>query len=434
MSPGSQRWLIISGILVSAFAVRMATSLWWQHRLGEPNAFGMPDTDSYWVLGQRLAEGRPYQYGDFRVFRAPGYPLLLAGMFRLLGTDASMIWARAMGALLGTSAVGAVMWLANCSSADVTVRESPPLQQGLVGMIAGGLAAVYPGAIAMSTFVLAEALFCPLMIWHLVAWVRATQVVSAQARVTWSVAGGVAAGLAILTRPSWLLFTPFVLILLVLTSRQLLVGMCMLVAISVTMLPWWIRNYRVVGHFVPTTLQVGASLYDGLNPAATGESNMAFSTSVYQAQKAADAAAGRSADGFEVRLDRRLRDAALDWAAHHPGQVLRLAAYKLVRMWNVWPNAEEFRGWGLRFVVAAGYVPLLVLGLAGAWRWRRLGWPLVLCLLPAVYFTGLHMVFVSSIRYRQPAMLTWLILPAAVIACWLQRSGATARIGKIFGS
>jgi hypothetical protein len=120
-------------------------------------------------------------------------------------------------------------------------------------------------------------------------------------------------------------------------------------------------------------------------------------------------------------LDRRLRAAALSWAAENPGQVLRLMWSKVIRMWNVWPNAEEFRSWGLRLVVAIGYVPLLALGIVGAWKWRRGGWPLLLCLLPAVYFTCLHMVFVSSIRYRQPAMMVWLILAAAVIASWLQR-------------
>ena len=56
----------------------------------------------------------------------------------------------------------------------------------------------------------------------------------------------------------------------------------------------------------------------------------------------------------------------------------------------------------------------------GAWKWRRAGWPLLLCLLPAVYYTGLHMVFVSSIRYRQPAMMVWLILAAGVIGSWLE--------------
>ena len=187
------------------------------------------------------------------------------------------------------------------------------------------------------------------------------------------------------------------------------------------MCPWWIRNYQVAGRFVPTTLQVGASLYDGLNPEATGASNMPFSTPFFQAQKRDDAAAGRSREGFEIRLDRRLRDAAWAWARQHPAEVLRLVGHKFLRMWNVWPNASEFRSWPVRLVVAAGYVPVLLLGGVGLWTWGRRGWPYTVCLFPAMYFTCLHLVFVSSIRYREPAMLVWIVLAAAVVAGWWSR-------------
>jgi hypothetical protein len=55
----------------------------------------------------------------------------------------------------------------------------------------------------------------------------------------------------------------------------------------------------------------------------------------------------------------------------------------------------------------------------GLWFGWRHGWPAILCALPAVYFTCLHLVFVSSIRYREPAMLTWIVLAAlGVVTCW----------------
>jgi hypothetical protein len=389
----------------------------------------MPDTHSYWLLGQHLAAGRPYEYGgpEFQVFRAPGYPLLLAGLFRILGTDAAMIWARLLGAVLGTLAVAGIMWLAQ----SIFAAYGPGVfaRHGMAVGFAGLFAACYPGAIATSVFVLAEALFCPLMVLHLVGWVQASRSGTTRLRVVWGGAAGVAAGAAVLTRPSWLLFTPLALILVLFFGgarrHHWQIGICMIGAMCAALTPWWFRNYRAVGHFVPTTLQVGASLYDGLNPRATGGSDMWFSQAFYELQKVDDAIAGRSAKGFEVRLDQRLRSAAWAWATGHPGHVLRLMVRKFIRMWNVWPNAEEFRSWRLRLIVALGYIPLMVLGCLGLWKWRRAGWPLMLCVLPAVYYTGLHMLFVSSIRYRQPAMMVWLILSAAVVAAWWQPFGKT---------
>ncbi len=395
----------------------------------------MPDTHSYWHLGQRLASGQPYEYGgpDFRVFRAPGYPLLLAGLFRVLGTDASMLSARLVGAVLGTLAVAGVMWLTLCIfGPGAPDSDWTPHEARLAVVLAGLLATVYPGAIATSIFVLAEALFCPLFIVHLACWVRAHRRERGRA-LAWAAGGGVAAGLAILTRPSWLLFIPFVVGLLVLLSRarwrHVSLGACMVLSLSLVMSPWWVRNYRAVGQFVPTTLQVGASLYDGWNPAATGASNMPFSTPAYRAQKAEDAAAGRDAFGFEVRLDQRLRREAWAWARAHPGQVVQLAGHKFLRLWNIWPNADEFRSWMLRVLVCAGYLPLLVLGGVGLVRWWRGGWPYLLCALPAVYYTCLHMIFVSSIRYRQPALMVWLILAAAALATKIGRASTPRQSG-----
>ena len=42
------------------------------------------------------------------------------------------------------------------------------------------------------------------------------------------------------------------------------------------MSPWWVRNARIYGRFVPTAVWMGASLYDGLNPARHGRQQHGF--------------------------------------------------------------------------------------------------------------------------------------------------------------
>ena len=97
--------------------------------------FGLPDSHSYWDLGRRIATGRAYEYGgpDFRIFRAPGYPLVLGGLFAVVGDDPPVLWARLVGAVLGTVTVAGVIALGWV------------LFDGDTGLLAGALAAVYPG-------------------------------------------------------------------------------------------------------------------------------------------------------------------------------------------------------------------------------------------------------------------------------------------------
>lgn len=400
-------WLC--GVLALALALRVGACAWWQSRLPAGARFEFGDSDAYWTLARQIAAGRPYQYGspDARIFRMPGYPLLLAPLF-LCDDDPPVIWGRLIGAICGTLAVAAVYVLA----ARLFDRDT--------GLVAAALAACYPGAIALSAVVLSEAPFCPLVVAQLAAWVASWQAggpsgASSPAKrrsICLAAASGCLGGLATLMRPSWLLFIPLAVgagLLLCVERRRVLVGgLVMTAALMVTLLPWWVRNARVAGHFVPTTLQVGASLYDGLNPRADGSSQMDFVAAFERQERAADA----HDEPFEYRLDRRLRRAAIEWAIGHPSKVAALAVVKFARMWNVWPNAPQQRGGLVRLVSAATYVPVLVLALAGFWRTRGRWWPAALCWLPAVYLTLLHVVFVSSIRYREPAMLGLIVLAA----------------------
>jgi 4-amino-4-deoxy-L-arabinose transferase-like glycosyltransferase len=386
-------WIVI---VLASICIRLGAAVWWESRLPPGENFYFGDSDTYWVLGQAVARGDPYQYlsPERTIFRTPGYPLLLAGLFRLLGTDAPVMAARALSALFGGAAVAVLGWW--------TTR----LFGARAGLIAGVLAMLYPGAVAMGAFVLAEAPFCPFMLIQLALWGLASRGGQRHRSLSLAAAAGLSGTIATLIRPSWLLFTPFGL-LLGLASKDrrhlMIVGTVMLAAFAVGMSPWWIRNAYVSGHFVATTLQTGASLYDGLNPQADGGSNMRFVPEFEVRERAAHPELG--ATEFEYQLNRSFNEAAKEWAREHPARVLKLAAIKFVRIWNVWPNEPAFRSQSLRLVVLLSYGPVLLLALVGAWRYRLGGWPYVLPWLPAVYFTLLHIVFVGSIRYREPAVL-----------------------------
>ena len=331
---------------------------------------------------------------------APGYPLVLAVLFVAAGGEPPVMAARALNAVLGTLAVGCVYALA------------ARLFDTRTALAAAAIVAIYPGAIGMSVFVLSEAAFCPLMLAQILLCAMAFQHGDSKVAAALAAAAGGIAGAATLVRPSWLLFTPLAIVAGLGSGRNLIrhlaLGTATIAGLILVMAPWWIRNYRVIGHFVPTTLEVGASLYDGLNPRATGASDMSFLAELAAAEKQKPA----DSEPLDYRLDRRLRQESLEWAETHPGRVLQLAAIKCARLWNIWPNETEFRSWPMRLVVCASYVPLLALLIAGAVRFTARGWTYALCWLPALYFTVLHMIFVSSIRYREPAMLPLVVLAA----------------------
>jgi hypothetical protein len=111
----------------------------------------------------------------------------------------------------------------------------------------------------------------------------------------------------------------------------------------------------------------------------------------------------------------------------NPGRALQLAGVKFLRMWNLWPNEPRLRSWPVRLAVFFTYTPLLILAIICAWRTLGRGWPYLLCWLPAVYLTLLHVVFVSSIRYREPAMLALLALVAGGIEIGIRDWGLGIR-------
>lgn len=422
---------IATVIVLAALGLRVAAATVWQQQATKSSmVFRLGDSHSYWTLAEQIAHGRPYQYGspDASIFRAPLFPLFLSPFTLIQGAtlngsgpevgglentpDPRAVFAARLGCcLLGTSAVALLMLLATRVGGDCA------------GLACGALAAIHPGAIGMSIVILSEALFLPLMVLHLWFWLRAWE--SADRRtVRYSCWAGVCAGLAILARPSWLLFLPFLLGLGCLFGRNrrrhLVIGIVSLLTLSLTMSPWWIRNALLTGRFVPTSLQVGLSLYDGWHSGATGASDegMVFSQAIQRAQRQADLEnSGPTASTFEYRVDQRAKSEALRWAASNPSHVVLLAWKKFLRTWSLWPDGGEVGSTLSRMVITLGSFGILLLAVAASvLAIRPFSWSAAICWMPCLYFTLLHMVFVGSIRYREPGVFVLCALAGITLA------------------
>jgi len=394
---GEARWGLLLGVALGLRVLAAVVVSWYAARVGKPCVFG--DTAIYIELARKIVEGRVYEVSQWGVphfaLRTPGYPIFLAICRSVFG--ANLLWVRLVQAFLGVAAV----WMVGRLTAMVQ-RGGDSSTMWSAAWVAVALAAVEPYVVGLSALVLSEAVFLPLMmagLWGLaVLWRPSTDDRSGRP-ITVAGLTGLAMGGAILARPSWALFVPLILLAWVVGSPRLdrskAVRGALIVAMAtgLVLAPWWVRNARVVGRFVPTALWVGASLYDGVGPQADGSSDMRF----------VDAPDVRSLG--EVEQDATFRRRSVEFARENPGRVATLALVKLGRFWSPWPNADTLRNPWAALVSAVVTLPVFALAAVGAWDRRRDFRTLALLAGPLVYFCGLHLVFVSSIRYRIPGLV-----------------------------
>ena len=394
------------------------------------------DAGGYWELGQKIANGEPYSAHKppRRVMRMPGYPAFLALSIKLFGER--LIGVRLLQAVVGTIACWFVFLLG---------RE---LIDKRTGLVAAALAAMMPTFVGFGALALTETLFAATLLGSLLplavlsrSWTGSE--ISDVTRARWPLANlaGISLAIAVYVRPSWLLVAPGFCVLHCLAaifggwrskasttgasdkvstaqvptpdSTQTLPGrkgrlqiavlesVAIFAGLSIALLPWTLRNRAITGHPIVTTLWVGPSLYDGLNPDATGDSDMQF----FEHDNLL-----RSMSEYE--MDREYRRRAWSFAGENPGRAVSLGFAKLLRYWKPWPNAEQFRSWWMCGGMAALYLPVFAGAIAGFWKQRRDLRCLLLTAVPVLYFAGIHTVFVGSLRYRLPAEYPLLILTA----------------------
>jgi 4-amino-4-deoxy-L-arabinose transferase-like glycosyltransferase len=362
----------------------------------------LPDQREYLEVGGNLLHGHGLVMHDPRfaqplyAYRTPGYPFLIALC------DAKPLVVRCVQALLDTSTVLAIYLLAH------------RWMSGGWSVAAAFLVAVNPYQIYFSGLILSETLFTAMLCWAMVLMVRR--------RYSF---GGLLLALSILVRPSALLMPPIVVgVASLLNSeiptpyvalRTLYVALVACVLVVIALLPWAARNKQVLGRWTWTTTNGGITLYDGLNPNATGASDQQFVSHM----------PGVSGAG-EIERDRLFHQQAMDWALHNPIRVMQLAIVKIFRTWSPFPLSADFGRPLYRWIGGLWAVPfdmLVILGLCCG----RLPWPVkVFLLLPAIYLTAVHAVSVGSLRYRLPAEGPMALLAAAGIQSIVKKMSPTS--------
>jgi len=394
---GSPSWRLLATVFTVALAARAGWGVLRMARSAEPSALEFPDEEQYWMMARSLSEGHGLRDElGFRATRMPLYP----GFLALFVAQPD-----------GAARARAVQWFFGALAASFTVGLATSLAGRRAGYLAGLIVALDPFLIFFASLLLTETLFitalCGLW-WTLAIAMRRDH--GSSIAGTWLAIGAVAA-LCIYLRESslGLVFAGLIVVALVRRlDRRVLMGAAIATGVVVvSLIPWAARNRSVTGDWCWLTHRNGISLYDGVGPQAAGDSDLGR---VKQSPAVRDL--------NEVEWNRYFLKEAFASIKADPVRVVRLAGVKLLRMWNPFPNVETYRSGGARVVSAIWTIPLFALAIGGAGVWlmcyRRRGICATLfLLLPAIYFSMLHSLFVGSVRYRLPAMPMIAVLAAA---------------------
>lgn len=379
--------IILTAAVVVAILLRLALAL--------IHPFSFPDSVDYDGLARALIHGLPYEIHGLLATRIPGFPLLVAAIYALCGPSVKAILI--FQAFLGGASTALVYLFARPISIPIA-------------LLAAWLAAIDPLSIGFSAALLSEAIFTFLLIASICMLARVTET----RRISDWVLSGLLWSAAVYMRASavWLIlplafcasgsvhFSP------PLFRPNSWRGPAISIAIVlIALLPWQFRNYAIFhDHFFRLTTLEGISLYEAVYPDADGGPK----------QDIIPLPPEMHAMNESQRNDEWARRAhAFIWS--DPFRIAALAFRKAARTWSPWMNASDFQSPLVQSVMILWHIPLFIfalIGLAGRALSRKMK---AMLLIPILYFTAVHALFLGSVRYRVPLMPLVCILAAAGI-------------------
>jgi hypothetical protein len=452
------RPLLVVVLLIAALAIRVGYI--------ESTAYrAIHDSHSYNKLASQIA-----QHGDYwtrRVHAAgaggsegptayfpPGYSYLLAGVDLLddhqTGGSQAVPPEQISQAVLGTITVGLV--------GLVALEAFGPG----VGLLALGLAAIYPVLIELSSILVAENLMVALELAAVWAMLRARR---SRHPYLWIAACGVLTGLASLTHQNaavlliplsfgaWMLrrrgarlapdapasggYAPGVpdssgqrAVAPVSRARALLAPALLVVATAVTIAPWTIRNEVQLHRFIPISDELGITLAGTYNPQSAAYKPVPYKWRYFYNIREDHKLIKAAGHMTELQLSDVLQNQALNYISAHPTAPLDVAFHNTLRLvelegsfaWQASAAAVDLPESTAQVGVICFWVlcGLAVLGAFTRVVRRGPGW---LWTIPVLLWLSVVFVNVETPRFREPIDPFLILLAACALATAAKRIG-----------
>jgi 4-amino-4-deoxy-L-arabinose transferase-like glycosyltransferase len=350
-----------------------------------------PDSAIYASLAGNLSTGNGFISGTSRCRVMPGYPLFLAFLFKYAGEDIKTI--RIVQAVIGACLV-LIIYLTGKFAFNIQA-----------GKIAAFIASVYPFFVFFDGLVLSETLFIfflTLSFLFLIRYLRFHKLIDI-------IFYCITHSLAVYIRPSpffiLVLVLPFIFIVAKNYPHILRHIFILCIVIILMFMPWWIRNYTAFKRFIPFTLAGGQTLFESNSEKATGGPAgpvVDWPEEIYELP--------------EYERDAFLRKAALNWIKANPEKFLHLSLIKIKRFWNIFINFKDYSTPFYNTLSILTYLPVIISGLLGLGLAIKIKSPASVLILPALYYSIIHLVFLGSIRYRVPVMPGIIVLAGFAIS------------------
>jgi 4-amino-4-deoxy-L-arabinose transferase-like glycosyltransferase len=301
-------WVVIG----LAFALRL---VWALTTDTDPRQFFKFDATYFDHAARLLAAGKGFLglTGQPTALGPPAYPFLLSIVYRVLGEG--LLGAKLLNVFLGTL------------TTLITYVVCRRLYGQRIALLAGLLLAVFPGDIFYTSLTMSETSFNPVFVGALYLFVTWNNPKYQGSSGRWF-AFGLCMGLACLFRGVALLLLPVPMVLWFAESGPSRTTLKKIfftaTGVFVMVLPWTIRNYRVMGHPILLSTDGALSLFDTHSPAAglagpgTMEKLMVLEKELFSDYESLPA------DQKEVAMSRAKMDYAIRYMLSHPIRELSL--------------------------------------------------------------------------------------------------------------